>query len=286
MKTIALCLFVTLSLFARSSSAPYISGDGFRAIADFIFDETQKDFNPKKVQQGDVIFVKTDDLGEFFKTKHERIRYPYVLVSHNGDLPIPHPYAKYVKDPKILAWFGQNVEGFSHPKLRAIPIGIANQYVPGHGALEILKRCRERKERYERTHLLYLNINVGTNPAERGRVYDLFKNKPFCMDVSSKPFEGYLMDLATVKFVVSPRGNGLDCHRTWEALYMGAIPIVKSSSLDPILKDLPALIVSDWSEVTEEFLHKQFQEIHDRHHNTEKLYMPYWTREITRFKKK
>ena len=28
-------------------------------------------------------------------------------------------------------------------------------------------------------------------------------------------------------FVASPSGNGLDCHRTWEALLLRSIPIVK-----------------------------------------------------------
>jgi hypothetical protein len=30
-------------------------------------------------------------------------------------------------------------------------------------------------------------------------------------------------------FVASPYGGGPDCHRTWEALILGCIPIVKSS---------------------------------------------------------
>ena len=34
----------------------------------------------------------------------------------------------------------------------------------------------------------------------------------------------YLMALGQHRFVLSPRGNGLDAHRTWEALLVGAIP--------------------------------------------------------------
>ena len=36
----------------------------------------------------------------------------------------------------------------------------------------------------------------------------------------------------TFKFGVSPRGNGLDTHRTWEMLFFGMVPIVLSSSLN------------------------------------------------------
>jgi hypothetical protein len=50
-------------------------------------------------------------------------------------------------------------------------------------------------------------------------------------------------------FVVSPHGNGLDCHRTWESLVLGNIVIVKRSSLDPLYAGLPVVIVDDWREI-------------------------------------
>jgi hypothetical protein len=51
-------------------------------------------------------------------------------------------------------------------------------------------------------------------------------------------------------FVVSPHGNGLDCHRTWESLALGNIVIVKRSPLDPLYQGLPVVIVNEWSEIT------------------------------------
>jgi hypothetical protein len=55
---------------------------------------------------------------------------------------------------------------------------------------------------------------------------------------------------ANYAFEISPRGNGLDCHRSWEALLLRTIPIVRTSSLDPVYEGLPVAIVSDWDEVT------------------------------------
>jgi hypothetical protein len=55
-------------------------------------------------------------------------------------------------------------------------------------------------------------------------------------------------------FVVSPHGNGLDCHRTWEALCLGCIVIVKTSPIDSLYEDLPVLIVKDWSEINQSLL--------------------------------
>ena len=39
-------------------------------------------------------------------------------------------------------------------------------------------------------------------------------------------------------FVICPHGGGLDCHRNWEALCLGCIPIVKTSKIDNLYKDL------------------------------------------------
>ena len=57
-------------------------------------------------------------------------------------------------------------------------------------------------------------------------------------------------------FVVSPHGNGLDCHRTWESLVLGNIVIVKRSSLDPLYEGLPVVIVDDWREITRDNLRR------------------------------
>jgi hypothetical protein len=79
-------------------------------------------------------------------------------------------------------------------------------------------------------------------------------------------------------FELSPRGNGIDCHRTWESLILKTIPIVQTSKLDPIYRDLPVAIVKDWNEVTPERLklwREQFCVSIDGP-MSEKLYASYW----------
>ena len=44
----------------------------------------------------------------------------------------------------------------------------------------------------------------------------------------------YYIHIARSKFVLSPPGLGMDCYRTWEALYLGSIPIVLNSSLHSV----------------------------------------------------
>ncbi len=268
----------------RESSAPFISGDTFRCFADYIYDETSTISKPRRVQYGDIIFVKTDMLKEFFIKKHPYITNPYVLITHNSDLAVPGRFAGMLSDSKILSWYGQNIEGYKHPKLIHLPIGLANRSWE-HGSIEKVSKIRTQMQKISRDQLVYLNISVGTYPKERTQVYEMFKDKAFCLDSGSKPFEEYLKDLASCRFVLSPRGNGIDCHRTWEALYLGSIPILKTSDLDPLYEGLPVVIVEDWGLVTEEFLEKAYNKMLLTDYNFEKLVPEYWYNEFSKYKR-
>lgn len=267
----------------RSSSYPYISGDTFRAYSDFIYDETQRSFSPSNVKKGNTVFVKTDLLQEFFSAVHPNIPQPYILISHNSDYPIPGNFVNFLDDPKIIAWFGQNVENYHHPKLYPIPIGIANK-MWSHGNVQIWNTMRPQASSFPKDILLYLNFNISTKPDERSFVYNLFSNKPWCRVSQPKDYSSYLSDLGHTKFVLSPRGNGLDCHRTWEALMMGAIPIVKTSASDSLYVDLPVLVIDDWNVVTKEFLDRVYIYMMLMNYNTDKLFADYWFRLINSFK--
>jgi len=81
-------------------------------------------------------------------------------------------------------------------------------------------------------------------------------------------------------FVLSPRGGGYDCHRTWEALLLGCIPILKSSGLDPLFEGLPVLLVKDWSDLTKDRL-VQFLIQHSlKSYQKEKLKLSYWVEQF------
>jgi hypothetical protein len=81
-------------------------------------------------------------------------------------------------------------------------------------------------------------------------------------------------------FVVSPEGRGMDCSRTWEALALGCIPIVKRSPICGLFADLPVLIVDDWSEVRRERLEKYVHELTARRFDYSALLLDTWTRKI------
>ena len=81
-------------------------------------------------------------------------------------------------------------------------------------------------------------------------------------------------------FVLSPLGHGMDCHRTWEALILGCIVIVQTSPLDSLYKDLPVLIINDWSEITEELLKNTLNHYAKKTFLYDKLTLNYWINKI------
>uniref|UniRef100_A0AC35EUZ4 Exostosin GT47 domain-containing protein n=1 Tax=Panagrolaimus sp. PS1159 TaxID=55785 RepID=A0AC35EUZ4_9BILA len=97
----------------------------------------------------------------------------------------------------------------------------------------------------------------------------------------------YLSKSGNAKFILSPPGNGIDPHRNWEALSMGAVPIVlNQSEFQSLFDDMPVMVVNDWSEVTEANMEKF---IHERLTNNfskdeipwrPKLWLRYWLTKI------
>jgi len=85
-------------------------------------------------------------------------------------------------------------------------------------------------------------------------------------------------------FVASPRGNGLDTIRTWEALMLGCIVIVRRLPDSPVMEelyaDLPVVIVDRWSDVTRDFLTRILSEYSRRTFRYDKLTMQYWINRI------
>ena len=120
-----------------------------------------------------------------------------------------------------------------------------------------------------------MNFNAGTYEYERNICRNIMKRKRFVKRESGVPLNKFLSELRKSTFVLSPAGNGIECHRTWESILVGTIPIMLGSPYRPVCKhdnnvfcegykelykDLPVIIVRDWNEVTEDFLRKKLEE--------------------------
>ena len=266
---------------ARPSSYPYITGDTIRAFADHVFDETTdvRGWSRKAldVEAGNVVFLKTDFMHDFFTSTFPRIKNGFVLATHNSDFPAPSQYASFLDDARLLAWYALNPDTV-HPKLVPVPISLANAHWP-HGRPPVVQDAFDaKKEAWSaRQHGLYINTDVTSNKDDRSKALTSVASlESVYVRRGRLNYSDYLHDVANSKFVLSPPGNGADCHRTWEAILLNAVPIVASSSLlSPLYKGLPVLTVDDWSEITEAKL-QQFAPPTDRHCVPDVMRADYW----------
>ena len=81
------------------------------------------DFTIKEGIDNDAVFIKTEYVGNFFQ--YINLEKPFHIYTHNSDIPIDGRFSKFLDDPRVLSWRGQNVN-IEHEKVTPIPIGLAN----------------------------------------------------------------------------------------------------------------------------------------------------------------
>jgi len=225
----------------------------------------------ERVKDGDLVWMRLIALPQFLAEALPRIRARFALVTGDEDWAIPSGFAgssQLLSDPRILCWFSQNYDGSDpNPKLQPLPIGldfhtISNGRKWGHwpatpaaqeAELEALRRAAPpNAERQLRVHADF-HFNKHKQQVwgdDRAAVQRALADNPDVQFQTRKvPRFELWREKTRYAFVVSPHGNGLDCHRTWESLVLGNIVIVKRSSLDPLYEGLPVAIVDDWREI-------------------------------------
>ncbi len=277
LKHLLILVFIVNSMKLESKERHYISGNKFRDLATYKIDNYYCPFDPSRVPAKSIVYCDICYLDYFFSNVFNRFKNPFILITHNGDYSAPGNYSRFLEDPMILMWFGQNCNINPHPKFTVIPIGLPNYPKWPKGDPKMFDEILDYMEMHpvkKNFDTLYVNIAL-TTPG-RNNVYAIFKNKPFVELASLKPIRDFLFEIQEFAFILSPFGGGLDCHRTWETLLVGSIPVVKTSTLDPLYEDLPVIIVNEWEDVTPAYLMKCYEEMKDKTYNFDKLYMDYW----------
>ena len=285
----------------RSPLHNYVSGDAFRAICHFHYEEECSEFWHKpsptrylKIQEleildnikdGDLVFIQTHLVPYFVKHIHPKIEVSYFLVSHKSDCVVDERFIDFINDSKLVKWFAQNVN-IKHEKVVPIPIGIPIKYWLFHYRTKNMDLIEKVKRMdFRRKNTAYLNVRVHTCEKERNCVRDFFQPQRFVTAPGKRNYRNYLKDLKKSRFCISPSGNGIDCWRTWEALMMGSIPIVcpyekyterRVVGDEFLYEDLPVIRVKFWSAVNQSFLDKEYARIRKMRQNYKKLYFPFW----------
>lgn len=221
------------------------------------------------------IFVYTHDLKYFFDNIYPNLE-NFILISHNSDYGIDAEFLKYLNEDKIIKWYSQNCY-IEHDKLEPIPIGIANSRWP-HGNLDALLRIKSIGN--EKKYLVYNNFNNETNLIERQSIETILNLNKIPKD-SKRTFDEYLDFISKSVFCIAPPGNGKDCHRIWECLYLDTVPVVKYDIAFSRFKDLPILFFNSWNDLTPDFFKQVFKDkgkLKNYYH--QKMDFQYWYNSI------
>ena len=243
------------------------------------------------------IYVQTTWLTYFSKSVLPKITCLFVLVSGDNDLPVDrHILGEELENilncPYLVKWFAQNKD-VEHPKLQTLPIGI-NLYnlwmdplqwgggfiLPAMQELQ-LKTISENAAAFsDRKPEIFCNWHFSLDRGDRKHCLELI-NKSICyFQPQPKPVIDTWALQSQYQFVLSPHGAGLDCFRTWEALILGCIPIVKKARMNDVFKDLPIIEVEDWRQLNADFLASAKSALEKKVFNLEKLTMRYWRNQI------
>ena len=265
---------------AKPSSAPYLSGDGYRSLCNSFFEEGTRAFDSESIGEGDLVFCDAWRLREFLQAPARKVLKPFSIISHNGDPNVDASIAALIP-PNIVRVFTQNGLALDE-RVVGLPIGLENKRLHYNGITRDFDRLRRRK--LEKRPRILSAFTVGNNREVRQEAADTLARSRQNDFLARTDSRSYRRIASEYMFIASPPGNGVDCHRTWEAMYLRSVPIVLRTVLTESFKrlGLPLLIVDSYSEAAR-LKEKDLQVIYDELSplmNSPALWFDFWENRI------
>ncbi len=264
----------------RRNSYPFISGDAFADLADFVYEPPRwRNFNSVPLENARVIFTRSENLQELLSEHGHKIQ-ASVIVTGNSDHEFHAPPLDVPLSVKAI--FLQNSFISDNVRFFSIPLGIENlrwgvngnpRFMKDRGTIPASKR-RVIFGPLGKTHRTREIVTKDFNG--NSEHWDFFQGriKPQHFDKLTKEYT----------HVAAVRGNGVDTHRLWESLYRGVTPIVeKSAWWDSLCEIFPEVeIVDTW---THENVLKvlALDKPSASFRKNPALWMPFWEHKIYKF---
>ena len=176
----------------------------------------------------------------------------------------------------IKGWFLANSMAPQN-RIRGIPLGV------GKDATDDILNTKQYAHE-DKTNWMYVNWQNYT--LERKYLKSFFAQNNFDWATyveEPMEFKEYLDNLSRHTYAMCPPGNGVDCYRILECIYVGTIPVVLNSPTMQHLKDLPMLIIDEIDEFNIENLKAQYEAISSKMNDQymEKAKLSYWKDQIS-----
>jgi len=230
----------------------------------------QKPFlDPSRMQDGDIVFVKTDFLknGQFQDHVLPHIKTRFKLVSGISSYSVDR-WQEIVDNPMVMQWFSTNPAA-KHEKIAGLPIGF-EEFDRVGGNQEVIKRVRQKAFGIDKTNRILLPYHTVENNPVRAAHIEYLKSLPEVeVQNENMPFQDYLILLSRYRFCICLEGSGYDTHRNYECNLVDTVPIMISSPVRLIYEDwnIPGVFVDSWRDVClNNYAYSDF-----RHGNVEKF---------------
>lgn len=261
----------------RRNSWPYISGDAFADLADYVYKPPKfRSFRKQRIpiQSASTIFCRSEDLEEMLLLYRETIS-AKVIICGNSDFEF-HQLPNNIP-VSIKGLFLQNSFISDNKKIYSIPIGIENLRWGVNGNPRLLwKRSKRAQQKvlfgpFGRTHKI------------REEVANTFSSGDTAWDFLGatriSPLK-YAWIARGYQFIAAVRGNGIDTHRHWETLYRGIAPIVMKDAWSESFTEsgIPFELINEWSQSEIHRILTKEKYIDLRH--LPMLWMPFWADKI------
>jgi len=270
-----------IRLSRRPTSAPFLSGDTFRKIADHVWEFGNEALSNKDINSGDVIFCESDRLVDLYERVLIHSQAPITLMLGNSDENHDHSLGSLIAKTGVVSTFAQNLR-YPVSGVAPLPIGLENAWRSKNGRPQDFRASRSKSQ--ARTFRIMWAFNLETNLIEHNMVASQLSNSEVADRLVALTPRQHRVALARYGFVASPPGNGIDCHRTWEAMYLGCVPVVLRSYMTETYENLglPIWVVDSFEkfqDLTESHLQEKFLEISPKF-KCEAMWASYWIERI------
>jgi hypothetical protein len=264
----------------------YISGRGFAEYSKYVFDDRYtRYFVSKNIQENDTVFVNLDLFQTFLDIlKNDPPPKKFILISHNSDATFTEDHYNSIKQ-YVNKIYAENNIIYNNENVKTIPLGFRDMCSHSEicDTVSTIKKIMNENNNIEKIELVYLNINIISpiSSSKRKFCLEYFNSFNWVFKNKGISYEDFYRDLQKSKYVISPEGNGIDCHRIYESLFFDAIPILKRSLLDPFYEKLPVIIVKEWTDINEDFLNTNYNKYYNilinwKKENPNWIYPSYW----------
>lgn len=235
-------------------------------------------YNAEPIQRGPIVYSRTHLVIDQFKKLANWG--PCVLITSFSDDSVTDEMAAKLP-PNVRAWFSTNVATIN-PRVIGMPIGLRYSLDIEEILINVM-----RVGRLPQRNLVYMNFiqNIPREPNPRNGLYEMFGGKKWVtMEGGGNhvPLSHFYEQISAHAYVLSPPGAGPDCHRHWEAIMLGSIPIVKRSPVTRLLDGLPCLQVDKWGHVCRGLLVDEYEKLKRLFHTPlmERVWFEYWEKRI------